>query len=142
VLGRRIAQGTLTIEAGSINAVAVRGQNLEVTLKLRGRDTIRPSFDTVILATGPGPIATAPSRLVTNLLADGMVKLDDAGQGFICDGSAQPRGATQPWPPLFVAGPLTRGTLGDVTGVPEIALQAENIAKSIMREIGTRQIQG
>ena len=141
VMERRRARGTLTIEAAAIEAVAVRGQTLEVTLKPPGRDTIQPSFDTVILTTGPGPIATVPNWLVTNLLADGIVKLDDVGQGFVCDEKAQPLGPVQSWPPLFVAGPLARGSLGDVSSVPEIVLQAENIAHAITREIGAGQIQ-
>jgi uncharacterized NAD(P)/FAD-binding protein YdhS len=139
VLERWRKGGTLTIEAALLEAISVRTPKLQATFKPVGRDAVEASFDAVILTTGPGKLAATQDRFVRQLLRDGIVRPDATGQGFVCDGNAQPLGAAGPWPQLFVAGPLTRGSLGDVTGVPEIARQAEGIAKSIAREINARK---
>ncbi len=124
VLRRRLDCQSLTITAGFITASAPAGGKIAVTLRRRGEQQARRSlFDSVILAAGPGGPAEQPGILLANLLRSGLVRVDSTGLGLTC-------GA----PHLYLAGPLTRGTFGEITAIPEITRQAAAIAQRIAAE--------
>jgi uncharacterized NAD(P)/FAD-binding protein YdhS len=91
----------------------------------------------VILATGPahgGVIAATPA--LADLAAQGLLQADPVGLGLFTSplGLAVPvEGA--PDGSLLVAGPLARGTVGELMGVPEVISWAEHIAREAARQI-------
>jgi uncharacterized NAD(P)/FAD-binding protein YdhS len=120
VLRRRLDAQTLAISAASIAGAAGASDKIAIAIRLRGDSQAhRHLFDAVIIAAGTGRITEAPG-LIENLLRAGLIGLDGAGLG-LTSGAGQ----------LFLAGPLTRGTLGEITAVPEIAGQAATIAQHI-----------
>ncbi len=121
VLHRRLGEQSLAISAATITAAAAAGGRIAITMQPRGKTAAaRGVFDSVILAAGPGRLADAPGGLIGGLLRAGLIGLDGTGLGLTCD-----------TPNLFLAGPLTRGCLGEITAVPEIARQAAAIARRI-----------
>jgi len=121
VLVRRLGRQTLTIRAATITAAAPAGEQIAITTQPRGKKrATRRVFDAVILAAGPGRISDAQPGLIKNLLQSGLVQLDPTGLGLTC-------GCKN----LYLAGPLTRGTLGEITAIPEITRQAAALAQRI-----------
>lgn len=107
------------------------GAPLELRLIERhSRQTLPLVVDRVILATGPahgGVIASTPA--LADLAAQGLLQADPVGLGLY----TSPRGHAVPVAggadgSLLVAGPLARGTVGELMGVPEVISWAEHIA--------------
>jgi len=121
VLGRRLGDQSLTIAAASITASRCAGERIAVTIQPRGNtQPIETVFDAVILATGPGRITDTQSGLIANLMKSGLIAVDDTGLGLTCNTHA-----------LFLAGPITRGAIGEITAVPELTRQAASLAQQI-----------
>jgi len=136
VIVRRIAEGTLTIQAASVRANTQQGQALSVDLRTRRSRMWEPaSFDTIILATGPahGTVFSG-NPLLGQLLNDGLARPDPLGLGIDVDVQGRAIGRDgQAAERLFVAGPLARGTFGELMGVPDLARHARNIAETLAR---------
>lgn len=136
VIVRRIAGGALTIQAASVRASASQGTALSVDLRARRSATWKPaSFDAIILATGPAHGTVFSSNpLLGQLSNDGLARPDPLGLGIDVDVQGRAIGRDgRPAERLFVAGPLARGTFGELMGVPDLARHARNIAESIAR---------
>lgn len=137
VLDRRIAEGTLTIEAASIRQAEMRSGRFAVTLQCRAgqsrSDTLRTqSFDAVIATTGPGHGSILNSQpFLAELLASGSLVPDPTGLGIAVDEASSLIGTRGPNPRAFVAGPLARGTFGELMGLPEVTNHALSVAKTI-----------
>lgn len=136
VLDRRVADGTLKIAAARVIASAAAPEGgLDIAIRRRGRSEVeRRRFDAVVVTTGPAHadiVRTEP--LIAGLAGDGLVGLDPTGLGLWTgeDGRARrPRdGSTVD--DLFVAGPLARGTFGELMGLPEVAAYAAFIAAQV-----------
>ena len=101
-------------------------------LRARGADdATREAFDAVILTAGPGRPGQAGDSVCGKLVRNGVLAVDGTGLGFCCDAAGEVPGAQHP--PLFVIGPLTRGTFAEIIGVPEIAVQAGSVAAKIQK---------
>ena len=130
-------QGRFVTRAGRIGAVEAGPQTVSIDLIAKPDGTVeRRQFEWVVLATGPG--AAIPSLpYLADLERLGHIKADAHQLGLACDRGGRAIGAGgQITPGLFVAGPLTRGTFGELTGVPEIAAQCERLATEIIATIG------
>ena len=135
VIVRRIAEGTLTVQAASVRANALQAEiGLSVELRARRSQTWEPAtFDAIILATGPAHGTVFSSNpLLAQLRDDGLARPDPLGLGIDVDvyGLAIGRDGHAA-ESLFVAGPLARGTFGELMGAPDLARHARNIAESI-----------
>jgi uncharacterized NAD(P)/FAD-binding protein YdhS len=131
ILRRRLREGTLSINAASIRAAQSAGRQIDITLRLRGTaEAVQERFDVVILTAGPGRITDAPQPLIGTLLKAGVMSLDCAGLGISCNDRSLSVEKMKS-PPLFLAGPLARGTLAESISVPEISRQAASITKHI-----------
>lgn len=134
VIVRRIAEGKLTIQAASVRASAAQDKELSVDLRARRSRAWEPaSFDAIILATGPAHGTVFSSNpLLAQLRDDGLARPDPLGLGIDVDlqGLALDRDGRAA-ERLFVAGPLARGTFGELMGVPDLARHARNIAETI-----------
>jgi uncharacterized NAD(P)/FAD-binding protein YdhS len=137
VIRRRIADGTFDIRAGSIRASAAQDRDLAVDLRPRRSGAWeRHAFDAVVIATGPAHGTVFESNaLLGQIGSAGLARPDPLGLGIDVDlqGRAINRDGAAAQA-LFVAGPLARGTFGELMGAPDLARHARNIAETIARE--------
>lgn len=130
-------QGRLTHLAARLVAAAVRADALEVTLRLRhraGEETLR--VDRVILATGPHHASViAGTPVLASLARLGLIGADPTRLGIATDDAACARPVRPGAEPgrILVAGPLARGTVGELMGVPEVVRWSEHVAQTLAR---------
>ncbi|MGX9142023.1 FAD/NAD(P)-binding protein [Mesorhizobium sp. 128a] len=139
VLDRRLAEGTLAYRAASIVAAEGADGRIRVTQRPRRRhDLIVEAFDSVIVTTGPAhaDILRANTAIAT-LGHLGLVRLDPTGLGLDTDSHGRAVGASgRPADNIFVSGPLARGSVGELMGIPEVTAHAEGIAAEIHQWLG------
>lgn len=134
VILRRIAEGTLKIQAASVRAGAVQDAVLSVNLRARrSRAWESAAFDAVVLATGPAHGTVFSSNpLLTQMKDHGLARPDPLGLGIEVDVHGRTiRYDGQSSETLFVASPLARGTFGELMGAPDLARHARNIAQTL-----------
>lgn len=134
VIVRRIADGTLTIQAASVRAGKSAGHDIAVDLRARRSQTWEPaSFDAVVIATGPAHGTVFESNpLLQHLGSNGLARPDPLGLGIDVDLRGRAIGRDgEIAEHLYVAGPLARGTFGELMGAPDLARHARNIAETI-----------
>jgi uncharacterized NAD(P)/FAD-binding protein YdhS len=140
VLDRRHAAGTFDSIAARLVASNHEDDSLAVSFQRRGQTRIETArFDAVINTTGPAHgQALQLNPALHSLTEAGLIRADQYGLGIETspdsraigrDGSAA---AT-----LFVAGPLARGTFGELMGLPEVARHAQVVAAEIARLLET-----
>ncbi len=102
----------------------------------------RIEADIVINCTGPGHRSVTASHPVLRALAEaGALRADPARLGILVDGSGRVvRGDGTAWPTLFVAGPLARGTYGELMGLPQVNLQPRQVAADLARLVQAGQV--
>lgn len=134
VLDRRLAEGTLALRAASLREAAVRNDTILVTLRERRTGVVkRETFDAVITATGPahGKVF-ADNPVLGSLARAGLARPDPLRLGIevAVDGRAI-GGDGLPTRGLYVAGPLARGTVGELMGLPDVTNYAIRIAEQV-----------
>lgn len=134
VIERRIAEGTLTVAAGSVRDAVTRKGRFEVGIRLRGAgDAATRIFDAVAITTGPAHTAAIAQNLaLKSLCAQDLLRPDPLGLGLgtTADGLAiGARGGIVPR--LYVAGPLARAAVGELMGLPEVARHAATVAHQV-----------
>ncbi|KAB0679097.1 FAD/NAD(P)-binding protein [Aureimonas leprariae] len=133
VLDRLTAEGRLRTFAASLHSARETLAGIEVVFRQRGAASPRiETFDRVVNTTGPAHrdvIAAEPAR---SLHAAGLLRLDAVGLGLATaeDGRAIDLDGRLV-PNLFVAGPLARGTFGELMGLLEVTRYAEFVAAQI-----------
>ena len=91
----------------------------------------RRAFDSVILCAGPSK-EFVKQPLFAGLINDGFAQVDEVGLGLKVDALSRvvdKRDAPQAH--LLALGPITRGSFGEMTGVPDIIRQIERVAALI-----------
>ncbi|RWD04764.1 MAG: FAD-dependent oxidoreductase [Mesorhizobium sp.] len=139
VLERRRAEGTFDNIAASLVASKQDGDRLAVSLRRRGQKQIETlQFDTVVNTTGPAHGKALHLNPALRSLAEaGLIRADRHGLGIetgLDSRAVGPNGA--PLAGLFVAGPLARGTFGELMGLPEVARHAQAVASEIEGRLG------
>jgi uncharacterized NAD(P)/FAD-binding protein YdhS len=136
-----IASGRMQIVKGKIEAVEAVGERVWVTVEGAGGSRVQLEGGLVINCTGPntGFSASAPP-LFHNLLAKGMIAVDDMDMGIRVDGDFAAIGSDGvPSSLLKAMGPLIKGTLWETTAVPELRGQALRIAQMLVDEIASHE---
>jgi uncharacterized NAD(P)/FAD-binding protein YdhS len=125
------AEGGLTILAGQIAVAVLRPEGIDVVI--RGRGERRFVVDRVVACTGAGSdVREADDPLLRSLMATGTAVADPLGLGLrTARGGALLDGEGRPSARLFALGALRRGDLWETTAVPEIRLQAEQLAERL-----------
>ncbi|MDI6102340.1 FAD/NAD(P)-binding protein [Actinoplanes sp. NEAU-A12] len=120
-------QGLLRLRAGRLTSIEPHpGGGLVVTV-----DGERPRrYAAVVTCTGPGPLPCSAGPLLSDLLADGLVRTGPHRLGIDTDTNGQAR------PGLWLVGPLRRGRLWEATAVPEIRAQADRLAAALPQPAG------
>jgi len=141
VLRRREREGTLTIAAARVDAARPSGRAIAVSLRARGaRRPVEALFDRVVVTTGPAHgriFETSP--FLGSLRDAGLATADPFGLGIAVDRESRPLDRLgRPVAGVLVAGPLARGTFGELMGLPEVAEHAVAVAGAAARQIGAR----
>ncbi|ACB95672.1 FAD/NAD(P)-binding protein [Beijerinckia indica] len=131
----------LTIEAGSIVGARPHAKSIEVDIKPRGLPAERAKthvFERVVNCTGAsGAHITRDDPIFASLAEQRLVRSDSLRIGLDLDSRSHPVSCEgKSVTGLFVIGPAARGCLGEVTGAPELALQARRVAEWVL-EAGT-----
>ena len=122
-----------TRRAGVADAQLVDG-GIEVTLS----DGDCLTVDAVLDCTGPSTISAGTGSgalLLDSLVRAGLVRLHDLGLGLDVDADGHvinDSGRTDPH--MYVVGPLRRGQLWETTAIPEIRVQASEVAEAIIQQ--------
>jgi uncharacterized NAD(P)/FAD-binding protein YdhS len=125
------AAGQLTVKAASLVSARAAGEGLEVTVRPRGASEMEVwHCDWVVNCTGPGHRSVVATHPVFFGLAEmGGLQADPVRLGILVDGESRVVKADgSVWPNLFVAGPLARGTHGELMGLPQVNTQPREIA--------------
>ena len=141
VLDRALAGGRLSIRAAGLAAAAAAPDGaIHITLApRRGSGPEIVEVDKVVVATGPANGSILQSQAWIAKLADaGHLRPCATGLGIACDRMSRaigPKGVGQP--DLLVAGPLARGTFGELMGLPQLSDHARGVAHDIARLVDT-----
>ena len=108
------------------------GFKVQVSIK-RGPERVL-EVDRIINCTGLHEnYVESPRRLIRNLVGKGLAAANALGVGFRTDSSGALIGVNGPSRTLFTLGPPRRGELFETTAVPEIRMQAENLARFMIQ---------
>ncbi|MBB4008502.1 FAD/NAD(P)-binding protein [Allorhizobium taibaishanense] len=139
---QRLADGSLTLSCGRLIKIERGIQTIAVDLVSADKGLVeRKPFDWVVLATGPDHASVLKSQsMYLSLESTGHLQADAYGLGIACDTAGRATGIDGlPQDDLFIAGPLARGTFGELMGVPEVARQAELVASGVAEALAVRQ---
>lgn len=134
VLDRAIAAGRLQIRAASPVVAKAGAEGLQITLRDRHSGALSDAtFDAVITATGPAHGSVLSSQpLLAGLRDAGDLTPCPTGLGIACDRHSRAiRRDGRAEPTLLIAGPLARGTFGELMGLPQVADHAFLVASEL-----------
>lgn len=135
ILSERIAGNTLVVKAASLVSTKADDDGITIeVLSRKERQTETIAADYVIVTTGPahGAVLTTQPHLA-ELAREGFITADPFGLGISCnirgqaidaDGAAQLS--------ILIAGPLARGTFGELMGLPQVTNYAQSIAGDVL----------
>jgi uncharacterized NAD(P)/FAD-binding protein YdhS len=129
--------GRLRISAARLCGLRFRGDGFEAVIRARGGEhsELLP-VGGVINCTGPETdLQKVANPLVRSLLSRGTLRGDALGLGLDAEESGaviDAAGHASNW--LYAVGPLRRGQLWETTAVPELRVQAAEVARAVMGE--------
>ncbi len=138
-IGQLLANGTLSVIAGRVASIGATNDGLRLTVRLRGTQTERVVCAArVIDCTGSEQdVRKTANPFVRSLLDHGLltphplgigIRVDHDGALIGHDGVASER--------LFAIGPLRFGSFFETTAIPEIRVQAQQLAREFMGRAG------
>jgi uncharacterized NAD(P)/FAD-binding protein YdhS len=125
----------LRIVAGRLLTAVVSGNSTEVTMRLRRSGRIQTAtYRRIINCTGPNIDLRATSdRFIQSLLASGSILADELGLGLQLDDHGYALQLNNSRSGTIVSiGALRKGQLWETTAVPELRLQAAQLAEQIV----------
>lgn len=136
-----IAHGRLDILAASVTSATKSGAGYKVSLRKRyQRDLQTINVDSIVVTTGPahGDVLEGQAFLRT-LKAEGFLKACPTGLGIACDRQSHAIAANgEGSPDILIAGPLARGTFGELMGLPQVTEHAVFVADRIAQLVSDR----
>ena len=135
IMQQLLDSGQLQVIAARVRKIEVQQDRLQLTIERRAtgeRETISGSL--VVNCTGPeSNYYRVPSDLVAELLQEGLIQADDMAMGMaalpngtLLDAQGQASGE------LFTMGPPLKGILWESVAVPELRVQAKEMAKLLL----------
>lgn len=128
------ARGQLSIVSGRVEIGQTTDDKVEVTIVRRGSDVSeKRSFDRVVDCRGPRNEVDVHVPLHAQLVQDGKLRPDPLNQGLDValdealigrDGAPSDR--------LYILGPPTRGRYTEIVAIPDIRLQAADVANGLI----------
>ncbi|MDI7862071.1 FAD/NAD(P)-binding protein [Rhizobiaceae bacterium n13] len=139
VLDEAVAAGRLDVIAGSVASALPQDHEIRCVLRLRGRKEPRLiDVDAVVVTTGPAHGAVLDAQNWARALAKkGLLAMCPTGLGLSCDRRSRAlRADGTPVEGLYVAGPLARGTFGELMGLPQVTEHAALVAEELACALG------
>ncbi len=142
VLDQRSRDNSLQFIAAHVSDAIADDSGFLISYRKRGQqEQVQEHFSAVIITTGPAHgdvIGQCPP--LAALHEAGLITMDPTGLGLhtdmtmramTCDGDVQDD--------LFIAGPLARGTFGELMGAPEVTRYTQALAEAIKQAVsGTK----
>jgi uncharacterized NAD(P)/FAD-binding protein YdhS len=129
--------GQVEVYGGTIKGFSETGNEIKVKFKPGGQEQLKEiKVSRVINCTGPEPDITRINQaIIVDLLNKGLIRPDPLRLGL----DATPEGAVigstgQPSSVLFTLGPLLKGILWESTAVPELRVQALDLAELLLQD--------
>lgn len=132
LIEQRLADGTLSLQAARLVRVEAEEEGLVLHIAPRRGYTTQTPVDHVINTTGPdhaGIMSHTP--FLRDLASQGVLRPDPAGLGLHTDLDHHARTDEDSVPSILVAGPLSRGTFGELMGLPEVTENAQSVARHL-----------
>lgn len=130
-----LSSGTLKLHSARLLGLEEKNGCVEVRFRPRNQDADQvEQVHMVINCTGPEcDYRRMRHPLIASLLGQGLIRPDDLGLGLDTDSDgalldAEGRASSV----LYTLGPLRKGTLWETTAVPEIRVQAEALASTLL----------
>lgn len=124
------ASGVLRVQRGQITGLRATPEALEVLTPAGPL-----AADAVVCCIGPHPdITRRPDALIAALLRDGLAQSDQHRLGLTVTHRLELAGRHGGNPALRAIGPLTRGVVWEVVGVPELSDQCRMLADMLTTE--------
>ena len=134
IVERMIASGRMEVLAGRIQSLRESEGGLEAAIRQRGKseaDAPR-QFAVGINCTGPlHAIAHSRDGVLRSLLDQGLAKPDHLGIGLEVDDQVRVIGSPRAW----AMGSLGKARYWEIIAVPDIRVQAEQVAETIAKEL-------
>jgi uncharacterized NAD(P)/FAD-binding protein YdhS len=130
------ASGQLRVHAGRLRGYENTGGMMTVRFRPRGGDAIATlHVARVVNCSGPGAdYLRVADPLVRSLLTDGVGRPDPSRLGLdVSENCALRSGSGAESRRLFAVGPITKGAFWEMTAVPDIRLQCEQLAQGLAR---------
>ena len=138
-VGRRISElvdaGRLRVAAGRIEMIEPVEDGLAIEWRPRGAEKGRTErFGWMVNCTGPlADLARSKDRLLTTMFADGVARVDRASLGLDVEDDCRLQDKDgAPHKRLFAIGPPTKSAFWEVVAVPEIRVQADDLAERLV----------
>ncbi|MCA1366805.1 FAD/NAD(P)-binding protein [Bradyrhizobium sp. BRP14] len=135
VIDRAVESGRLKILAASIAATTTKEEEIVADLKVRGRgEGRRIAVDAIVVTTGPAHGSILQSQpFLAGLEEAGVLTACETRLGIACDLHARAVGADGGLASrsMFIAGPLARGTFGELMGLPQVTEHAVFVAREV-----------
>ncbi len=128
-------RGQFQSMAASLLGAAWDGERVQVRLRpRRSHEEVSIDVDAVVVTTGPAHDAViAANPALASLAAAGLVRADPAGLGLDVDPINRAIGAGGVVRrDLLVAGPLARGQVGELMGLPQVSEHAATVAETAL----------
>lgn len=136
-----IAQGRLDILAASVASATKSDTGYKVLVRNRYQKNLQTiNVDSIVVTTGPahGDVLEGQAFLQT-LKAEGILKACPTGLGIACDRQSHAIAANgEASPDILIAGPLARGTFGELMGLPQVTEHAVFVADRIAQLVADR----
>lgn len=133
-LDRAIATGRLSIRAARLKQVTQEGAAFRVTLSQRNKPDLEEHLlDAIVVTTGPAHDHILQSQpFLAGLAEQGHIGACETGLGIACNLDARALNSEgEPVENLLVAGPLARGTFGELMGLPQVTEHAVFVARQV-----------
>ncbi len=132
-----LSDGVLEIHAGYLRSLDEQEDGITVSYRRRHTQDVREfQVDWVVNCTGMERAGIGHSRLLETMHSDGVLLLDHLGLGVEVDAQSRlHRADGEVWPGLFAVGALTAGRFWEITAVPDIRVQSQNIAQAVTERV-------
>lgn len=138
-----IASGQMDVRAASLLSVSRIDAGYRVMLRpKRARFIEALDVDAIVVTTGPAHGGILQSQaLLRELEEAGLLQPCPTGLGILVDAKSNPVSASgESTTSLYIAGPLARGTFGELMGLPQVTEHAIFVAARIRALIDERRI--
>ena len=138
VIVQGLEHGDIRVIGGLVKEISLHGEIIIAEIRHRHTNHSETmNFDTCVVTTGPAHTSILKSqRWLAELAEAGHLQLDAVGLGLACDDQSRATDRDGNGnDTLFIAGPLARGTFGELMGLPQVNEHAIFVADRVARRL-------